>query len=264
MSMKIFDTHSHYNCRQFKNDLDETIKSMKETVCGCINIGTNANSNTFVIKQSKRYNSSEFQMYASVGFFPTNLQDFSDASLQVMAKQLKDRNVVAVGEIGLDLHHATKREIPRQTECLVKQIEFARSINKPVIMHERDAFNEMCSALALVNGSFTGVMHSFSHGIKEAEKYLEYDLYFGFGGMCTYPANKEILDWAAICPENRILLETDSPYLSPCIIRKQRNDSRNIKYVAEMIGKCRGISADDVIYISNRNAEKLFGITIKD
>ena len=264
MSLKIFDTHSHYNCRQFKNDLTETIENMKETVCGCINIGTNANSNNFVIKQAKRYSSSDFQMYTAVGFFPTDLQYFNDAALQTMARQLKDKNVIAVGEIGLDLHPATQKEIPRQTECLVKQIEFARSINKPVIMHERDAFDEMCSALELVNGSFTGVMHSFSHGIKEAEAYSKYDLYFGFGGMCTYPANKEILDWAAICPEDKILLETDSPYLSPFVVRRQRNDSRNIRYVAEMIGKCRGVSTDDIIYISNRNAERLFGIKIKD
>lgn len=264
MSIKIFDTHSHYNCRQFKNDLSETIDAMKESVCGCINIGTNANSNNFVIKQAKRYNSVDFQMFTAVGYFPTDLQYFDESALRTMTAQLRKPGVVALGEIGLDLHHATPKDIPRQTEALLKQIELAQALNKPVIMHERDAYKEMCAALNKVNGSFRGVMHSFSHGIKEAEQYAKHDLYFGFGGMCTYPTNSEILDWAAVCPADKILLETDSPYLSPYVVKRQRNDSRNIRYVADMIGERRGISGDEVIYLANRNAEKLFGITIKD
>ena len=260
--MKIFDTHAHYNCRQFSRDLKETINEMKNTVCGCINIGTNSKSNKMVLKQGQQFFDKEFAMYTAVGFFPTDLEYFNNTAIRILAEQLKIPNVVALGEIGLDLYHATEKDIPIQTEAMIKQIELAQKMNKPVILHEREAFTEMIQALNKVNGTFNGVIHSFSHGPKEAEQYLKFGLYFGFGGMCTYPNKSEILDWAEICPEDKILLETDAPYLSPMPVRRERNDSRNIRYVAECIGKRRGISADDVIKLANQNAERLFKIKL--
>lgn len=263
MSVKIFDTHAHYNCRQFNHDLAETIDAMKETVCGCINIGTNTRCNKMVLKQGSQFFDDDFQMYTAVGFFPTDLQEFNNAALRTLAQQLKMPHVIALGEIGLDLYHATPKDIPVQTEAMIKQIELAQKMHKPVILHERNAFNEMITALKQVQGPFEGVIHSFSHGPKEAEQYAQFGLYFGFGGMCTYPNNSEILDWAAACPEDKILLETDAPYLSPVPVRRERNDSSHIRFVAECIGKRRGISGNDVIELSNQNAEKLFKIVLK-
>ena len=262
---KFIDTHAHYNSNKFKNR-DRLLLDLRKEVEYIINLGTDVNSNLQTMKLIYKHD----YLYGMVGFFPTNvyqiekeLSDEADINLICFHQQIDSQKIVGIGEIGLDYHWNCvgdlKGEKAReyQKKWFLYQLNLAKELNLPVSMHSRDAEKD---TIEIFNNyeSIKGVMHCFSYGLDSAKIYLEKGLYFGIGGTSTYPSNKELREVIDFLPIDKILLETDAPYLSPNQVRRAINTSSNIKYVIENIAKIKGISEEDVIKETNKNAINLF------
>lgn len=274
-SLKFIDTHAHYDHSMFKNNREELLKGLTTSVSHVINLGTNVPSNlqTLVLVSLHDF------IWGMLGFFPTSTylldREFcpdADTNLLVFEKQLLNQKIVGIGEIGLDYHwdcigqkgKEIKGEKARevQKKWFRKQIDMARERNLPVSMHSRDAEED---TIKLFNeySSLKGVMHCFSYGMKSAEIYLSKGLYLGIGGTSTYSSNKELREVIKQAPLDRLLLETDAPYLSPQEVRRERNTSHYISYVIKNIAEIKNISEEEVILQTNKNAFQLFGLKEK-
>ena len=268
---KFIDTHAHYHHKKFKNR-DELLKEMQSEVKYIINLGTDVISNFYTISLINKYD----YVYGMVGFFPSDvylldkeLCDDSEDNLKEFKKQLTHKKIVGIGEIGIDYHWNSvgargleitgEKAREYQHKWFKYQIDLAKELNLPVSMHSRDAEKDTLDIFSNYD-NINGVMHCFSYGMKSAEEYLKKGLYFGIGGTSTYPNNKELREVIEYLPLNRILLETDAPYLSPQKVRGTMNDSRNIKYVIENIAEIKNVDIDEVIDVTNKNAIKLFGL----
>lgn len=287
--MKFIDTHAHYNNNKFKNK-NQLLKDLTQDVEYIINLGTNMKSNTETLQLVSLYD----YIWGMIGFFPTDTWQLetdlcpNDVDMFVFnAKdnwicynhQLKNQKVVGIGEIGLDYHwdyvgpmnlkegtfgnHGERKAVGEearkiQQKWFRRQIDLAKDLNLPVSMHSRDAEEDTLKVFSDYE-SLNGVMHCFSYGLKSAEVYLKKGLYLGIGGTSTYPANNELRKVIKEAPLDRLLLETDAPYLSPQPVRREVNNSSYITYVIDNIAKIKNISREEVIEQTNKNAMKLFG-----
>lgn len=268
--MKYIDTHSHYDHFKFNTNRERIFSEISNDVNYVINLGTNIATNKKTINLINKY---DF-IYGMLGFFPneTYLLEPSickDAkkNLDEYLKSLEREKVIGVGEIGLDYYWDTvgpkdcqikgenAREI--QKKWFKKQLDISIDRNLPVSIHCRNAEKDMISILKEYR-SISGVVHCFSHGTKEAEFFINKGLYLGVGGTSTYPSNLELREVIRECPIEKILLETDAPYLSPQQVRGSINNSSHIKYVIENISNIKEISVEEVIKQTNKNAMKLF------
>lgn len=292
MSNKFIDTHAHYNSKQI-NNRDELLKTLQNDVKYIINIGTNMKTNTETLQLVSLYD----YVWGMIGFFPTDVWQLeetlcpNDVNMFVFnAKdnwiafehQLKNQKIVGIGEIGLDYHwetvgstslktdiglhgerKATGNEARKiQQKWFKKQLDLAKELNLPVSIHSRDAEDDTIKVFNDYD-SIKGVVHCFSYGMKSAKIYLNKGLYLGIGGTSTYPANEELREVIKNTPLNRLLLETDTPYLSPQPVRRTINNSGNISYVIDNIANIKQISRDEVIQVTNKNAIELFKFSIK-
>lgn len=265
---KWIDTHAHYGHGKFKKDHGDVLNQMPNYVDRIIQIGTNTKSNLKTIQLISLYN----YIYGMIGYFPTDAWELEPAlcpnaedNWTVLTKQLTNDKIVGVGEIGLDYNwnkvgnFCVGEEAQKiQKKWFRKQLDLARELNLPVSIHSRDAEADTLAIFADYE-SISGVIHCFSYGLSAAQKALDKGLYLGIGGTSTYPANKELREVIKMAPLDRLLLETDAPYLSPQQVRKEINTSENIKYVVENISKLKGVSHDIVIEQTNQNAYSLFG-----
>ena len=280
--LKFIDTHAHYNSVKFNKNRDKILTELRNKCENIINLGTDMKSNTDTLILISLYD----YLYGCIGFFPTDVWQLekkfcpgdidtyifnADDNLTVFKKQLLNQKVVGIGEIGLDYHWncignaknkpfctgEEAREI--QKKWFMYQLDLAKEKKLPVSMHSRDAEEDTIKVFKNYS-EINGVMHCFSYGLKSAEFYLNKGLYLGIGGTCTYPSNKELRQVIKECPLDRILLETDAPYLSPIPFRSKLNTSANIIYVIEEIAKIKGISEENVIKQTNINAKSLFKI----
>jgi len=261
---KFIDTHAHYGHKKFKDKhiLDKIHDELKYI----IQVGTDVKTNEQAIKLAEKYDN----VYAIIGFFPTTVheidkrfQKFGAYNYMMFKKQLEHPKVIGIGEIGLDykwncvddMFGYKAREI--QKEWFIYQLNLAKKLNLPVSIHSRDAEKD---TLDIINNfdEIKGVVHCYAYGVEAMKKLIEKGLYIGIGGTSTYKKNEEIRDVIKECPIDRILLETDAPYLSPEPVRRHVNDSTNIKYVIENIAKIKGITEEEIIKITNENAERLF------
>lgn len=268
--LRFIDTHAHYNSRQFKKNLDKLVFSLEEDLLYIITLGTSVKTNKDTLDLIKKYD----YFYGMVGFFPNEVYEIDEdlcqngkKNLEEFKNQLINDKIVGLGEIGIDYHWdcvgERGREIRGQKAREIQekwfryQIDLAKEFNLPTSMHSRDAEED---TLRIFNdySILNGVMHCFSYGLKSADIYLNKGLYLGIGGTSTYPSNKELREVIKMCPIDRILLETDAPYLSPQKVRREVNTSYNIKYVIENIADIKGISIEDVILKTNENAKRLF------
>ena len=269
--IKWIDTHSHYDHSKFKLNKKELLESMKKDVSKIISLGTNTKTNQSTLILCSLYD----YIYGMIGFFPSDVweleeefcKDASDNWL-IFTKQLLNQKIVGIGEIGLDYHWncignskkpfcVGEKAHEIQKKWFIKQIDFARELNLPISMHSRDAEKD---TLELFDNYdyINGVMHCFSYGLDSAMAYLDKGLYLGFGGTSTYPSNKELREVIKMCPIDKILLETDAPYLSPNPVRREINTSSNIKYVIENIATLKDMSFEEVVIETNKNANRLF------
>ena len=250
-----FDTHAHYDDEQFDADrdslLDDIFAAGVELI---VNAGTDLETSRFSLSLAEKY---PF-VYCAVGYHPEEADKLTDEGMAEIEKMLAHPRVRAIGEIGLDYHYA---EPPREIQhaCLRRQLELARKTGKPVIIHDRDA-HEDCMEAVFRHGGLRGVFHCFSGSAEMAKELLRRGWYLGFDGPITYKNNKKAAEVVAVTPPERMLIETDSPYLSPVPYRGQRNDSTHLPAVLEKLAGLTGLSADALEAQTWENAVRLFGI----
>ena len=250
----IFDSHAHYNDPAFDADRDEVLNSLGENgVSNVINCATDYNSSLISLSYAEKY---PF-IYASCGLHPEDIKDDYEDELGKIYPLLIEKKCVAVGEIGLDYHYD---EIPRkvQIDVFTRQLIKANEMNLPIIVHDREAHADTLELLKKYKPK--GVLHCFSGSVETAREVLNLGMYLGFGGVVTFKNAVKSVETAKYVPLDRILLETDCPYMAPVPYRGKRNDSSLIKFAAEKIGEIRGIDAQTVIDEANKNTKRLFNI----
>lgn len=294
MSAKFIDTHAHYNSRQFNKNRNELLNDLKNDVEYIINIGTHMETNTEILQLVCIYD----YVWGMIGFYPTDVWQLeetlcpNDVSIFIFnAKdnwdafqhQLKNQKIVGIGEIGLDYHWESvgptylkpgetgkkgERKVSGnearkiQQKWFKNQLDLAQELELPVSIHSREAEEDTIKILSNYD-TVKGVVHCFSYGMDAADFFIKKGLYLGIGGTSTYPANKELREVIKCVPLNRLLLETDAPYLSPQPVRREINNSANISYVIDNIADLKQVSRDEVIAITNDNAVRLFGFKRK-
>ena len=250
----IFDSHAHYDDGRFDSDRDELLSSMLgDSVCGIVQCATDPASCRRAIALSEQYS----KIYAALGFHPENLEGLSERDLDECRTLLSHPNVVAVGEIGLDYYWDSSPR-PVQQEWFLAQMYMAEEADLPVIVHDRDAHEDTMSLLKKAKPR--GVLHAFSGSVEMAQDVIKLGMYIGLGGVVTFKNARKTVEVAQAIPLDRLLLETDAPYMSPEPLRGRRNDSTNIQYVAQKIADIRGMTADEILTVTADNARRLFGI----
>lgn len=251
-----FDTHAHYDDAAFAPDRDAVLAALPEAGIGLVlNPGCDAASSEAAVTLANRWP----HVYAAVGLHPENCGGCGEEDFARIRELCAERKVVAIGEIGLDYYWAENPPRDWQQEVLRRQLQMAVELDLPVIIHDRDAHADCLTAVEEFP-SLRGVFHCFSGSPEMAERLLRRGWYLGFDGPVTYKNAKKAPEVVALCPTDRILLETDSPYLSPVPHRGERNDSRNLPWIAEKIAQIKGLSPEEIARIAAENGKRLFGI----
>lgn len=253
----IFESHAHYDDEAFDNDRDALLKALPENgIDIVINVGSSLKSCESTIELMKRY---PF-IYGAIGVHPSETGELNEDSFKWLRESCAINKVVAVGEIGLDYHY-DDTDAYVQKKWFARQLELAREVKLPVIIHSREAAKDTLDIMKSHNAQdIGGVIHCYSYTKETAREYLDMGYYFGIGGVVTFANAKKMKEAVAYIPADKILLETDSPYLSPEPNRGKRNSSLNIPYIAKEIASIKGISYEDVLNITYENAKKLFKI----
>ena len=252
----IFDSHAHYDSEQFNEDREALLNSMEANGVGTIvNSGASWDSVTEVVELAHKY---PF-MYAAVGVHPDEVGELSDERFEYMKAQCQKEKVVAVGEIGLDYYWDNESH-DVQKKWFIKQLELARELDLPVIIHSRDAAADTLEIMKEYGQGLRGVIHCFSYSIELAREYVKMGYHIGIGGVVTFKNGRKLKEIAAEIPLDRILLETDCPYLAPVPFRGKRNDSSYISYVAKEIADLKGITYEEVVAQTEKNGKELFQI----
>lgn len=255
--MDLFESHAHLEHKKYKNELDKIIHRAKEVgVKYIVNVGSNLSSSYRSLTLSQTYS----EIYATVGIHPHEASEFDNSSLQVLKDLAKADKVVAIGEIGLDYYYEhSPRDI--QKKALRAQLTLAKSVGLPVVIHNREADQDILNILKNSKiEEIGGVLHCFSSDITMAKACLDLGLYLGFGGVITFKKAKQLRQVVQQLPLSRILLETDCPYLSPHPLRGKRNEPAYLKFIAQKIGEIKGISLEEVVETTTANACKFYGI----
>lgn len=255
----LFDTHAHYDDKRFDEDRDELLRSMPENGVGLIlNPGCDIETSKKAIEYAEKYS----HVYAAVGIHPEYIEeiklDNTINELKILAKS--SSRIKAIGEIGLDYYWIKEPELrTRQAELLRKQLELAKELNMPVIIHDRDAHAD---TLAIVEEfpEVKGVFHCYSGSTEMAQRLVSLGYSISFTGVITYKNAKKAVEVVKNIPLNKLMIETDSPYMSPEPFRGKRNSSLYVYRMAEAIAEIKNISLDEVINQTTENGKKLFNI----
>ena len=252
----LFDTHAHYYDKKFDPDRDKLLSSMRENGVGyIINAGCDVETTRRCIAMAERY---DF-IYATAGIHPNHTGDMNDRSLDAIRMLAKYPKVKAIGEIGLDyFYEYTDRNTQR--EAFARQIDLAHSLNLPFVIHCRDACGDTLDILKSEYKGGGALMHCFSESKETARIVLDMGLTIAIGGTVTFKNNVRTVEAVKYIPLESLVIETDSPYLSPVPHRGERNSSLNIHYVAEKIAEIKGLSPELVEEITTENARKFFNI----
>lgn len=252
----IFDSHAHYDDERFDPDREQLFVALEESgVRAVINAGCDLMSSRTGLLYAKQ---NDF-MYCAAGIHPQAADEYTSKALDELAALCENPKVVAVGEIGLDYHYEqATRDVQKAALCA--QLSLARQLGKPVIIHSRDATQDMAACLKKYRPK--GVMHCFSGSVETAKELLAMGLFLGFTGVVTFPNATRLAEVVAATPLDRLLLETDCPYMAPVPHRGKRSDSRMIEYTAARIAEIKGIPAQELVDIATENTCRLFGITL--
>ncbi len=250
----IFDSHAHYDDERFNEDRDTFIPSLKENgVENVITIGCDIKTSRNAFNLAQKY---DF-FYAGIGYHPHEASAFNDKDFAEIKNMLKDPKVVALGEIGLDYHYDfSPRDI--QKKVFEIQMAYAEENNIPVIIHSREATRDTLEILSKYNCQ--GVVHCFSGSDETAKILIKMGYYIGFTGVITFNNARKTVDACKAVPLDRLLLETDCPYMAPVPFRGKRCDSTMIEKTAEKIAEIKGISPKELIDIANKNTKTLFNL----
>ncbi len=251
----IFDTHAHYDDDAFDEDREELIASLRENgIVNVVNSGASLNSCRRTIELMERY---DF-FYGAIGVHPGETAELDEQSFAWLKEQCMHEKCVAVGEIGLD-YYWPEPDHELQKKWFGAQLELAREIGKPVVIHSRDAakdtYDIMCDHRAEELG---GVIHCYSYSREMARDFLNMGFYIGIGGVLTFKNSRKLKEAAEYIPMDRIVLETDCPYLAPVPNRGKRNSSLNLPYVVEELAAIKGLSAEEICRATYENARRLY------
>lgn len=251
----IIDTHAHYNDEAFDEDRDELLKSLpNNNIERVINVGADMKTTEESVRLAGKFP----YIYAAVGVHPDSADEINEESLARLEELCKEEKVVAIGEIGLDYYwDNVDREI--QKDAFRKQIALAKKVKLPIIIHSREAAKDTIDILFEEKADEVGgVMHCYSYTKESAEIINKLGFYFGIGGVLTFKNGKKLREALEVMPLDRILLETDCPYLAPVPFRGKRNSSLLLPYVVETLAECKGLSVEEIERITKENAERLF------
>jgi TatD DNase family protein len=250
----LFDTHAHLDTEEFDADRESLIRQIGETMLGFINPGCDVPSSLKAVELAHTY---PF-VYAAVGLHPEDIGHCQKADLKVIEDLAHDERVVAIGEIGLDYYNDEESPHKLQQEYLTDQLQIARQMDLPVIIHDREAHSDTRKLLLTEGKGVRGVLHCFSGDWAMAEAFLAEGWYFGFGGTSTFKNDHGVREILKKMPEDRILFETDSPYMAPVPYRGKRNNPLYMQKVAEMAAELRHIPLNKMMEIATKNSRNLF------
>lgn len=256
--MEYFDTHAHYDDAQFDKDREEVLnKIQKANVTKCIDVGCSIETSQKAVDLAKKY---DF-IYAICGIHPSEISDTEKNILEDIDKIkkmiLENDKIVAVGEIGLDYHYDGINEKMQQF-AFIEQIKLANELNLPISIHTRDAIDDTIAIIRKYKINNQGILHCCPFNRELVKRGLENGLYIAFGGTSTFKNSKNACEIVNLVPDDRILIETDCPYLAPDPLRGTRNDSSNLKYVVQKLAEFRGKDAEYIAKITYANATNLF------
>ncbi len=254
----IFETHAHYDDPKYDEDRDELIRDIHaKGVDVIIDVGASLDTTKEAIALAEKY---DF-MYAAAGVHPSDIDCLSEDGLNWLREQTKNEKVVAIGEIGLDYYWEKDEDVRiAQQMWFKRQIELAKEVGLPIIIHSRDAAEDTIKCMKEVNAhEITGVVHCYSYSPEIAKIFVDMGYYIGVGGVVTFKNSKKLKETVVATPIERILLETDAPYMTPEPHRGERNRSDYIRFVANTIAELKNIPVADVYDITTKNARELFG-----
>ncbi len=253
----LFDTHAHLYSKKYQYDREEMLAEVFKTVEYVVVPGEDRESSAEALALAERYP----QIYCAVGYHPHLAKTMTDEDFEQIAKWAEEEEkVVGIGEIGLDYYrNLSPRDV--QQEVFRRHLNLAKELNLPVLIHDREAHGDMMDILrAEQDGRLFGILHCYSGSYEMAKELLKLNFYISFAGPVAYPKSNKLKEVAARLPMDKILIETDSPFLTPPPYRGKRNDPAKVYYVAEEIARLREMPVEEVIRITNENGRKVYGI----
>ena len=249
----IFDSHAHYDDKWFDGDRDELLAALPDKgVCGVVNNAVDLKTAARAIEFAEKY---DF-MYAAVGFHPENLEDMPRDYLDKIAELTKHPKVVAIGETGLDYHWDIPK--PLQNRVFEEQIKLSLDLKMPLIVHDREAHGDTFDLLRKYKPN--ALVHCFSGSVELMREAVKMGMYISLGGVVTFKNARHSVEVASEIPLDKLLLETDAPYMAPVPFRGKRCDSSMIIYAAEKIAELRGMTAQEILDITCENAKRFYNI----
>ena len=250
----IFDTHAHYDDDAFDEDRDTLLGEIFSSgICCITDVGASVKSSKSAVALSKKWP----QIYAAVGVHPDSTADMTEEDIETLRNLARVKKVVAIGEIGLD-YYWDKEGHDLQKHWFIRQLDLAREMNKPVMIHSREAAADTMEIMKEHGKGLKGVIHCYSYSLEMAREYVKMGYYIGVGGVVTFKNSKKLKEIVEEIPLESIVLETDCPYLAPTPFRGKRNSSLYLPYVVEAIAELKGISAEQVIEQTEKNARDLY------
>lgn len=252
----IFDSHAHYDSEAFNDDRKELLNALPgQGVCGIINCGSDMASSLASLELADEFD----YIYAACGVHPHEAEGCKQGYLPVLKKLCMEEKCVAVGEIGLDYHYDfSPRDV--QKKVFEQQLVLAKELDLPVIIHDREAHEDTFELLKRYKPK--GVVHCFSGSAEMAKEVVKLGMYIGLGGAVTFKNARKPLEVAAVVPSDRLLIETDCPYMTPVPHRGKRCDSSYIPLTAEVLASARNTTAEEILDLTRKNANTLFGLEL--
>lgn len=254
--MDLFDTHCHLYTEPEFSDVESVLSEAREHgVRTLVCIGIDVETSTRSIQLAEKYDG----VYATVGQHPNQAADFTPQVLAELRELARHPKVVGLGEMGLDYHwnFATKGQ---QYACLEAQLAWACEVQKPVVFHSRESTEDLLDVVAQLANPPRMVLHCFGGTLAQAERALSMGMWLGFDGPITYPKSVETREVLAKCPRDRVLIETDAPYLSPVPLRGKPNSPSNVRFVNEKVAEIWGVSPAESATITTKNARQFYGL----
>ena len=258
--MYIFDTHAHYDDESFDKDRKEVLETVKKQGVGrIVNVATSLALGSIqkTIAMTREY---EF-VYGAAGIHPEYVMELENEDFYTkLEKCLREEKIVALGEIGLDYHYEDNPARERQKKHFEGQLELAERLEMPVILHSRDAAEDTLNLVKLYAGKIEGIIHCFSYGTEMAREFLNLGFYIGIGGVLTFKNAKKLKEVVKYAPLDRMVIETDCPYMAPEPNRGKRNDSGNLIYIIRELASLKGITEKEVIKAVCENGNQIYKI----
>lgn len=251
--MKLIDSHAHLDNEQFNEDREEVLNRIKENLDFAVNIGYDLASSKKSVEFAKNY---DF-IYAVVGVHPDDIGEYSDEVERELEKLAQEDKVLAIGEIGLDYHWMTFPK-EQQQEVFRKQMKLAQRVGKPVAIHSREAMEDTLKILKEFP-DVKGIFHCYPGSVETAIEVID-NYYLGIGGVLTFKNAKKLVEVVENISLDKLIIETDCPYMAPTPYRGKRNEPVYVEYVARKIAEIKGISYEEVVEVTNRNTRRAYGM----